>query len=103
MGISALIEGEEGAAISSDANGDRFEIDLPKSQIDYIKTLRDKAGSKPIILVVNSGSALNLTAVEPYVDAILYAWYLGEQGGNAIADIIFGNSNPSGKIANNHP
>ena len=98
MGISALIEGEEGAAISSDANGDRFEIDLPKSQIDYIKTLRDKAGSKPIILVVNSGSALNLTEVEPYVDAILYAWYLGEQGGNAIADIIFGDSNPSGKL-----
>ena len=98
MGISALIEGEKGAAISSDANGDRFEIDLPKSQIDYIKTLRDKAGSKPIILVVNSGSALNLTEVEPYVDAILYAWYLGEQGGNAIADIIFGNSNPSGKL-----
>ena len=98
MGISALIEGEEGAAISSDANGDRSGIDLPKSQVDYIKTLRDKAGSKPIILVVNSGSALNLTEVEPYVDAILYAWYLGEQGGNAIADIIFGNSNPSGKL-----
>ena len=98
MGISALMEGEEGAAISSDANGDRSGIDLPKSQVDYIKTLRDKAGSKPIILVVNSGSALNLTEVEPYVDAILYAWYLGEQGGNAIADIIFGNSNPSGKL-----
>ena len=98
MGISALIEGEEGAAIFSDVNGDRSEIDLPKSQVDYIKTLRDKAGNKPIILVLNSGSALNLTAVEPYVDAILYAWYLGEQGGNAIADIIFGDSNPSGKL-----
>lgn len=98
MGISALIEGEEGAAISSDANGDRSGIDLPKSQVDYIKTLRDKAGSKPIILVVNSGSALNLTEVEPYVDVILYSWYLGEQGGNAIADIIFGDSNPSGKL-----
>ena len=98
MGISALIEGEEGAAISSNANGDRSEIDLPKSQVDYIKTLRDKAGSKPIILVVNSGSALNLTEVEPYVDAILFAWYLGEQGGNAIAEIIFGDANPSGKL-----
>ena len=98
MGISALIEGEEGAAISSNANGDRSGIDLPKSQVDYIKTLRDKAGSNPIVLVVNSGSALNLTEVEPYVDAILYAWYLGEQGGNAIAEIIFGDVNPSGKL-----
>ena len=98
MGISALMEGEEGAAISSNANGDRSEIDLPNTQVDYIKTLRDKAGSNPIILVINSGSALNLAEVEPYVDAILYAWYLGEQGGNAIADIIFGNSNPSGKL-----
>ena len=98
MGISALMEGEEGAAISSNANGDRSEIDLPNTQVDYIKTLRDKAGSNPIILVINSGSALNLAEVEPYVDAIIYAWYLGEQGGNAIADIIFGNSNPSGKL-----
>ena len=98
MGISALIEGEEGAAISSNANGDRSEIDFPASQVDYIKTLREKAGSKPIILVVNSGSALNLDEVEPYVDAILYAWYLGEQGGNALAEIIFGDANPSGKL-----
>ena len=98
MGISALMEGEEGAAISSNANGDRSEIDLPNTQVDYIKTLRDKAGSNPIILVINSGSALNLAEVEPYVDALIYAWYLGEQGGNAIADIIFGNSNPSGKL-----
>ena len=49
MGISALIEGEEMAAISSNANGDRSEIDFPKSQVDYIKTLRDKAGSKPLM------------------------------------------------------
>ena len=98
MGISSLIEGEEGAAISSNANGDRSEIDFPASQVDYIKTLREKAGSKPIILVVNSGSALNLDEVEPYVDAILYAWYLGEQGGNALAEIIFGDANPSGKL-----
>ena len=98
MGISALMEGEEGAAISSKANGDRSGIDLPNTQINYIKTLRNKAGSKPIILVLNSGSALNLSEVEPYVDAIIYAWYLGEQGGNAIAEIIFGDSNPSGKL-----
>ena len=98
MGISALIEGEEGAAISSDANGDRKTISLPDNQIDYIKKLREKAGDKPIVLVLKSGSAIDLSEISKYVDAIIYAWYLGEQGGNAIADIIFGDINPSGKL-----
>ena len=98
MGISALIEGEEGAAISSDANGDRNSISLPNNQIDYLKKLRNSAGDKPIVLVVKSGSAIDLSEISNYVDAIVYAWYLGEQGGNAIAEIIFGDVNPSGKL-----
>ena len=98
MGISALIEGEEGDAISSDANGDRNSIRLPSNQINYLKDLRKSAGSKPIILVLKSGSAIDLSEIYDYVDAIIYAWYLGEQGGNAIADIIFGDVNPSGKL-----
>ena len=98
MGISALIEGEEGAAISSDANGDRNTISLPKNQIEYLRKLRKSAGDKPIVLVIKSGSAIELTEISKYVDAIIYAWYLGEQGGNAIADIIFGDVNPSGKL-----
>ena len=98
MGISALIEGEEGDAISSDANGDRNSIRLPSNQINYLKDLRKSAGSKPIILVLKSGSAIDLSEIYDYVDAIIYAWYLGEQGGNAIADIIFGDANPSGKL-----
>ncbi len=98
MGISALIEGEEGAAISSDANGDRNSISLPNNQIDYLKKLRSSAGDKPIVLVVKSGSAIDLSEISNYVDAIVYAWYLGEQGGNAIAEIIFGDVNPSGKL-----
>ena len=98
MGISALIEGEEGAAISSDANGDRNSISLPNNQIDYLKKLRNSAGDKPIVLVVKSGSAIDLSEISNYVDAIIYAWYLGEQGGNAIAEIIFGDINPSGKL-----
>ena len=98
MGISALIEGEEGDAISSDANGDRNSIRLPSNQINYLKDLRKSAGSKPIVLVLKSGSAIDLSEIYDYVDAIIYAWYLGEQGGNAIADIIFGDVNPSGKL-----
>ena len=98
MGISALIEGEEGDAVSSDANGDRNKISLPESQIKYLKSLRKSAGNKPIILVVKSGSDIDISEIYGYVDAIIYAWYLGEQGGNAIADVIFGDVNPSGKL-----
>ncbi len=98
MGISALIEGEEGAAIKSDANGDRNTISLPSNQIEYLRKLRKSAGDKPIVLVIKSGSAIELTEISKYVDAIIYAWYLGEQGGNAIADVIFGDVNPSGKL-----
>ena len=98
MGISAMIEGEQGDAISSDFNGDRNTISLPKHQINYIKSLRKISGDKPIILIIKAGSAIDLSEVSNYVDAIIYAWYLGEQGGNSIADIIFGDVNPSGKL-----
>lgn len=98
MGISAMIEGEQGDAISSDSNGDRSTISLPNHQINYIKKLRKISGDKPVILIIKAGSAIDLSEVSNYVDAIIYAWYLGEQGGNAIADIIFGDVNPSGKL-----
>jgi beta-glucosidase len=98
MGISALIEGEEGDAILSSANGDRVEISLPKNQIKYIKELRKRTINKPLILVVSSGSAIDLSDVEELVDAIIYCWYPGEQGGRAIAEILFGDVNPSGKL-----
>merc|ERR1711965_950396 len=98
MGISPLIEGEEGDAIASDANGDRINIKFPKNQINYIKSIREKAKTKPIVLVAFGGSAIEFEEIEPLVDAILYVWYPGEQGGNAIADIIFGDINPSGRL-----
>lgn len=98
MGISSLIEGEEGAAILSSANGDRVEIKLPKNQINYIVALRKKIPNKPLILVVSAGSAIDLSDVSDLVDAIVYCWYPGEQGGKAIAEILFGDVNPSGKL-----
>ena len=98
MGISPLIEGEEGDAIASDANGDRTNLQFPKNQINYIKSIRKKNKTKPLVLVTFGGSAIEFDEIEPFVDAIIYAWYPGEQGGNAIADIIFGDVNPSGRI-----
>ena len=98
MGISALIEGERGDAVLSNNHGDRKEISLPKNQINFLKDLRLKANEKPIILVISSGSAIELSGVEDLADAIIYNWYSGEQGGSAIADVIFGDVNPSGRL-----
>ena len=98
MGISALIEGERGDAVLSNNHGDRKEISLPKNQINFLKDLRLKANKKPIILIISSGSAIELSGVEGLADAIIYNWYSGEQGGRAIADVIFGDVNPSGRL-----
>ena len=97
MGISGMLEGEEGESILSPYMGDRKNIELPESQVNYIKKLRQQ-GDKPIILVLFGGSPIALGEVADWADAILYAWYPGEEGGNAIADIIFGDTNPSGKL-----
>ncbi len=97
MGISNLLEGEEGASIASSYKGDRVEIGLPENQISYLKSLRDSTEA-PIVLVVTGGSPISLSYVEDLVNAILFIWYPGEQGGNAVADILFGDANPSGRL-----
>ncbi|MFC2098118.1 glycoside hydrolase family 3 C-terminal domain-containing protein [Bacteroidota bacterium] len=97
MGISPMLEGEEGESILSPTKGDRFDIKLPHSQVKYIKKLRD-GYDKPIILVLTGGSPIDISEVADLVDAILFVWYPGEKGGNAIADVIFGDANPSGRL-----
>jgi beta-glucosidase len=97
LGLTPLLEGEEGDAFLSKTNGDKTTLDLPEAQIIFMKKLR-AAHNKPIIAVVNAGSAVDVTAIEPYCDAIILAWYPGEQGGNALADILFGNISPSGRL-----
>jgi beta-glucosidase len=97
LGLSGLIEGEEGAAIASPFKGDRQDLSLPANQIDYLKKVR-AAGKAPIIAVVFGGSPLDLSQVETYADAILFAWYPGQEGGQALADVIFGDAAPSGRL-----
>jgi beta-glucosidase len=98
IGLTPLQEGEEGDAfLSPDARGDRKNIQLPTAQIDFIKALH-QASDHPIVAVVTGGSDLDLSSIAPYVNAILLAWYPGEQGGNALADILFGKVSPSGHL-----
>jgi beta-glucosidase len=97
IGLSPVYEGEEGDAFLSKSGGDKNSLELPASQIAYMKALR-KIGNKPIVAVICAGSAVDVSAIEPYADAIVYAWYPGEQGGNAFADILFGKVSPSGRL-----
>ncbi len=97
IGLSPVYEGEEGDAFLAAGGGDKTDISLPASHIAYIKALR-KGMKKPLVAVITAGSAVDVSAIEPYVDAIIFAWYPGEQGGNALADILFGKVSPSGKL-----
>ena len=97
MGISGLMEGEEGESIASAYKGDRSQLELPQNQVEFLKTLRSR-GDTPIFLVVSGGSPIALSEVEDLVDAILWVWYPGEEGGTAVADLIFGQESPSGRL-----
>ena len=98
LGLTPVMEGEEGDAFLAAHGGDRTDLSLPQAHIAYLRALRKSIGQKPLILVVTAGSNIDLSAVEPYADAIILAWYPGEQGGNALADILFGKVSPSGHL-----
>ncbi len=96
-GLSSSLEGEEMRVDYEGFNGgDRTNIDLPAIQTNLLKKL--KATGKPVILVLMSGSALAVNWENENLSAILQAWYPGEEGGNAIADVLFGKYNPSGRL-----
>ena len=96
-GISSKLEGEEmPILIPGFKGGDRTNIELPASQRKYLQALK-KAGKK-VVFVNCSGSAIALTPETKSCDAILQAWYGGQSGGQAVADILFGDYNPSGKL-----
>jgi beta-glucosidase len=97
LGFTPVYEGEDGDAFLADGRGDRKNLKLPAAHIAYMKALR-KAHKKPIIAVITGGSAVDLSDIEPYADAIILAWYPGEQGGNALADILFGKVSPAGRL-----
>ena len=96
-GISPRLEGEE-MKVNEEGfkGGDRISIELPKVQRQWIADLK-KMG-KQVIFVNCSGSAIGLEPEHQNADAIIQAWYGGEAGGKAVADVLFGKYNPSGKL-----
>ncbi|MDL5053621.1 glycoside hydrolase family 3 C-terminal domain-containing protein [Oscillatoria laete-virens NRMC-F 0139] len=96
MGLTPRIEGEAGDAFNSEAAGDKTGLDLPGLQNVLIEKI--VATGKPVILCLISGSALAPVWADDHVPAILQAWYPGAEGGRAIAEILFGDVNPSGRL-----
>jgi beta-glucosidase len=90
------LEGEEGDAILSAENGDRAEIGLPAPQVAYLTRLLE-VGAR-VVLVLTAGSPIALGDLEERLEAVVYAWYPGQEGGRAVADVLFGSAVPSGKL-----
>ena len=96
-GISAALEGEEMPVdIDGFKGGDRTNIELPKVQRDFLRALHE--AGKTVVFVNCSGSAIALEPEMETCDAILQAWYAGQEGGTAVSDVLFGTVNPSGKL-----
>jgi beta-glucosidase len=97
VGISPNLEGEEMPVhVAGFDGGDRTNIDLPKTQSDLLEAVA--ATGKPVVVVPMSGSAIAMPWAKEHAAALLEAWYPGESGGEAIADILTGQSNPSGRL-----
>jgi beta-glucosidase len=97
LGITPSLEGEEmNVQIEGFRGGDRTDIALPKAQQDLLQAV--SAVGKPVVLVLLNGSALAVNWADEHVPAIVEAWYPGEEGGSALADVLFGDYNPAGRL-----
>src|SRR5205823_15014185 len=97
VGITPQFEGEE--SDSSDPGffgGDRLDLNLPRPQQELLESVA--ATGKPLIVVLTSGSALAVNWAQQHAAAILEAWYPGEEGGTAVADVLSGDYNPAGRL-----
>jgi len=97
VGITSSLEGEEmGINLPGFKGGDRTSLDLPQEEEDLLKAL--KATGKPLVVVLMNGSALAVNWAQANANAILDAWYPGEEGGTAIAETLAGANNPAGRL-----
>lgn len=96
LGLDATIEGEEMHQSNAYGSGDKYDLNLPGQQQKLMEAVY--ATGKPVILVLLAGSALSVTWADENVAAIMNAWYPGALGGRAIASVLFGETNPSGRL-----
>jgi len=99
-GLDATWEGEEGSVnrgkVEGFLGGDRTKIELPTAQLEALRALKETG--TPVVFVLMAGSAVAFEGLEKELDAILMAWYPGQRGGDAIADVLFGEYNPAGRL-----
>ena len=97
LGLNQRLEGEEmPIQVDGFKGGDRTHLNLPKTQEKLMEAI--KATGKPVVLVLLNGSALSVNYASENMDAILTAGYPGQEGGNAVADVLFGDYNPAGRL-----
>ncbi len=96
MGLDSGLEGEEGDQGNHYASGDKPDLNLPGLQEELLKIIYESG--KPVVFVLLSGSAIAINWAQDYIPAIIQGWYPGAQGGRAIAEAIFGEFSPEGKL-----
>lgn len=96
VGLNETLEGEEGDTGNSYASGDKEDLNLPQCQIDLMEAVL--AVGKPVVVCLMAGSAIDLSLADEKAAAVLQLWYPGARGGKAVADILFGDCSPSGKL-----
>ena len=96
MGLDGTLEGEEGDAYNGFASGDKLDLNLPGLQQPILELIH--ASGKPVVLVLMTGSAMSITWAQEHIPAIVQAWYPGALGGKAVANVLFGEANPEGKL-----
>ena len=96
LGLDPGLEGEEGDEGNQYASGDKPNLNLPGMQQEVLETAY--ASGKPVVLILLSGSALAVGWAQEHVPAIIQGWYPGAMGGKAIAEVLFGDKNPEGRL-----
>ncbi len=96
LGLDSTLEGEEGDAIASRHKGDREDLGLPQGQLDFVRRLKETG--TPLVVVLTGGSAFAVPELHDLADALIMSWYPGEEGGTAIARVLFGDESPSGAL-----
>ena len=97
IGLSGIDEGEEGDAIAASHRGDKQNLKLPEHQLKFLRDISRNRWNK-LVTVITGGSPIDLEEVSELSDAVIMAWYPGQEGGMALGDLLFGDVSFSGRM-----